>query len=120
MHQQLFDFSILMQIQNNSIHIRSSVFEKLKYFICFLFPSSALDLPHQRADLDVDVNFPGERRPIPEWLSCHEGSKITLRSRESIYDSASYFFKCKSKTCKVTRQASPVPWVSYGYLRVKT
>lgn len=61
-------------------------FRETEIFFCFLFLSSALDLPHQRADLDVDGNFPGERRPIPEWLSCHEGSKITLWSRESIYN----------------------------------
>lgn len=42
------------------------------------------------------------------------------RSLESIYDNAYYIFKYKSKTCKVAWAASPVPWVSFGYLRVKT
>lgn len=35
-------------------------------------------------------------------------------------DSVSYFFKYKSKTCEVAWPASPVPWVSSGYLSVKT
>lgn len=47
-------------------------------------------------------NFLDERRSIPEWHRCHEGSKITRWSWESIYDGASYFFKSKSETCKVT------------------